>query len=171
MTCSKVNADMYVVAFIDDHLAVFRYQILYFILSVQALNDGHVHTPRSVSFATTDMSDRFGGQIQEHSKALLPLIEQMLPVDHHQTIDLAFRDQPRRNGRFPESRRSAEDTFVVGDDFRDSFFLERPKPALELRFNRRPGVSFVPHFWPDLMRFEKGQRLGQTIHEGHRYGG
>src|ERR1035437_1097340 len=152
----------YMVAFIDDHLAVFGNEVLHFILSVQALNDGDVHTPRPVRFPTTDMPDRFWRQIQEHPKALLPLIEQLLPVNHNQSVDLAFRDQPRRNGGFPERRRSAEDTLVVGRDLRDGFLLERPKLTLELRFNRRARVPFVPNFGPDLVRIEKSQGLRQT---------
>src|SRR5204863_8744768 len=124
----------YVVALIYDHLAVFSNEVLHFVLSVQALNDSHVQAPCAVRFPSTDMPDRFGWQIQEHPKALLPLIEQLLPVNDDQSVDLAFRDQPCRNGRFPERRRSAEDTFVVGGDLRDCFLLERSKLTLELRF-------------------------------------
>ena len=126
----------YVVAFIDDHLAVLSNEVLHFVFSVQALDDGDIHVTRPVHFAATDMSDRFGWQIQEHPKALLPLIEQLLTVNDYQSVDLAFRDQPRRNGGLSERCRRAEDTFVVCGDLRDRFLLERPKLTLELRFNR-----------------------------------
>src|ERR1035437_107885 len=111
----------------------------------------------------------------EHPEALLPLIEQLLPVNHHQSVDLAFRDQPRRNGGFAERRRSAEDAFVVGGDLRDGVLLERPKLTQELRFNRRARVPFVPNLGSDLVRFEKSQGLRQTrlracrIPEAQRY--
>jgi hypothetical protein len=45
----------YVVAFVDDHLAVFSNKVLHLILSIQALNDRHIHTTRSVCFPATDM--------------------------------------------------------------------------------------------------------------------
>jgi hypothetical protein len=60
--------------------------------------DGDVDATRPIHFATADMPDRLGWQIQEHAKALLPLIEQLPPVNHDQSVDLAFRDKPRRNG-------------------------------------------------------------------------
>ena len=152
----------YVVAFVDDHLAVLSDEVLHFVFSIQALDDGDVYATCPVHFAAADMPDRFGRQIQEHPKALLPLIEQLLPVNHDQSVDLAFRDQPCRNGGLPERRRSAEDAFVVSGDLRDGFLLERPKLTLELRFNRRARVPFVPNFGPDLVRLEKSQRLRQT---------
>ncbi|MGA2117161.1 MAG: hypothetical protein ABSH56_20665 [Bryobacteraceae bacterium] len=83
-------------------------------------------------------------------------------MNDHQSVDLAFGDQPCRNGGLPERRRSAEDAFVVGGDLRDGFLLERPKLTLELRYNRRTRVPFVPNLGPDLVRFEKSQGLGQT---------
>ena len=104
----------YVVTFIDDHLTVLTHEVLHFVFSVQALDDGDVYAARPIHLATADMPDRFGRQIQEHPKALLPLIEQLLPVNHDQSVDLALRDQPRCNGGLPERRRSAEDAFVVG---------------------------------------------------------
>src|ERR1039457_7616251 len=93
------------------------------------LNSSHLVISYAVfclkKIAATDMSDRFGWQIQEHPKALLPLIEQLLPVNDYQSVDLAFRDQPRRNGGLSERCRRAEDTFVVCGDLRDRFLLER----------------------------------------------
>jgi hypothetical protein len=83
-------------------------------------------------------------------------------VNHDQSVDLAFRDQPRRDGGFPERRRSTEDTFVIGGDLRHGFLLEGPKLTLELRLNRRARVPFVPYLGPDLMRFEESQGLRQT---------
>ena len=50
----------------------------------------------------------------------------------------------------------------MGGDLRDGFLLERPKLTLELRFNRRARVPFVPNFGPDLVRLEKSQGLRQT---------
>ena len=52
-----------VVAFVDDHLAVFRNEVLYFILSIQALNDRNVDAARPFRLPAADMSDRLGGQI------------------------------------------------------------------------------------------------------------
>src|SRR5438309_809852 len=83
-------------------------------------------------------------------------------MNDNQSVDLAFRDQPCRNGGFAERRRSAEDAFIVSGDLRDGFFLKRPKLTLELRFNCRTRVPFVPNFGPDSMRFEKSQGLRQT---------
>ena len=108
------------------------------------------------------MPDRLGRKIQEHPEALLPLIEQLLPVNHDQSVDLALGDKPRRNGGLPEGRRGAEDAFVVGSDLRHRFLLERPKLTLELHFNRFARVSFVPNLGPDLMRFEQSHGLCQT---------
>jgi hypothetical protein len=64
----------YVVAFIDDHLAVLSNEVLHFVLPIQALNDGDIPAARPVRFPA-DMPDQVGWQIQEHPKALLPLIE------------------------------------------------------------------------------------------------
>jgi len=47
----------------------------------------------------------------------------------------------------------------VGGNLRHRFLLERPKLTLELRFNRRARVSFVPNHGPDLMRFRWGARI------------
>jgi hypothetical protein len=71
------------------------------------LDDGNVHTSCAVHLAAADMPDRFGRQIQEHPETLLPLIEQLLPVNDDQSVDLPFRNEPRRDGGFPERRRSA----------------------------------------------------------------
>src|ERR1035438_1331110 len=122
---------------VDDHLTVLSHEVLHFVFPVQALDHGDVYASRSLHFAAADMPDRFGGQIQEPPKALLPLIEQLLTVNDDQRVDLAFRDQPRRNRGLPERRGSAQDTFVVGRNLRDGFLLERPKLTPELRFNRR----------------------------------
>jgi hypothetical protein len=78
------------------------------------------------------MPDRLGRQIQEHPEALLPLIEQLLPVNDNQSADLAFRDQPRRNGGFAERRRSAEDV----DFFQVNKMSGEPKGILAIRLGR-----------------------------------
>jgi hypothetical protein len=129
-----------VVAFVDDHLAILGNEVLHFVISVKALDDGDVYTTCPVHLATTDMPDRPCRQIQEHSKAFLPLIEQLLPVNHNQSVDFTFRDQPRRDGGFPERRWSAEDAFVVSDDLRYGFLLERSKLTLE------PASIVVPSY-------------------------
>jgi hypothetical protein len=82
----------YILAFVDDHLAVLSNEVLHFVLSVQALDHGNVNTTCPIHFATTDMADRFGGQVQEHPQTLLPLIEQLLSVDHDQSVNLAYGD-------------------------------------------------------------------------------
>jgi hypothetical protein len=121
----------YVVTFIDDHVAVLSDEVLHFVFSVEALDDGDIHATRPVHFAAAYMPDRFRRQIQEHPKTLLPLIKQLLPVNHDQSVDLAFRDQPRCNGGLPERGWSAEDTFVVSGDLRDGFLLEGPELTLD----------------------------------------
>src|SRR5260370_23324817 len=99
------------------------------------------------------MPDDFGGDYKEHPNPLLALIEQLLPVNDDQSVDLAFGDQPCRNGGLPQRRRSAADAFGVGGDLRDRFLLEPPKPTLEPPYNRRTPVPFVPYFGPPLVRF------------------
>ena len=69
--------------------------------------------------------------IQEHRQPFLPLIEQLLPMNQNQSVDLALRDQPCRNGRLPKRRRGAEDSLVVDADLRDSLLLDRPKLTME----------------------------------------
>src|ERR1035438_7492052 len=150
-----------VVAFVDDHLAVLGHEVLRFVLPVQTLDDGNVYATRTIHLAAADVPDRFGGQVQEPPKALLPLIEQLLTVNDDQSVDLALRDQPRRDGGLPECRGSAQDTFVVRGDLRDGFLLERPKLTPKVRFNRLARVPFVPNFGPYLVRFEKRQGLRQ----------
>jgi len=49
------------------------------------------------------MTNRLGGQIQEHTMALLPRIKQLLPVNHNQGDDLAFRDQPQEEAMIPHA--------------------------------------------------------------------
>src|SRR5437773_5769309 len=152
----------YMVTFIDDHLTVFRNEVLYLVLSVQALNDRDVNAACPVHFPATDMSDRLCWQIQKHAKALLPLVEQLLSVNHNQSVNFALRDQPRRNGGLPECRRSAEDALVVRGDFRNGFLLERPELSLELGVNTRPREPFVANLGPNLVRLQKSQCLRQT---------
>jgi hypothetical protein len=105
------------------------------------------------------MSDRLGWQIQKHAEAFLPLVEQLLPVNDHQRVHFALRNQPCRNGGLPECRRSAQDAFVLAGDLRNGFFLERPKLSLELNFNGRPSEPFIANFRPNLVRFQKSQCL------------
>jgi hypothetical protein len=147
----------YVVAFVDDHLAVLSHEVLHFVfryrLWMTATSTQPVRSILPPPMCPIDLA----GRSKNMPKPLLPLIEQLLPVNDDQSVDLAFRDQPRRNGGFPERRGSAEDTFVVSGDLRDGFLLERPKLTLELRFDRRARVPFVPNFGPDLVRFEKCQ--------------
>ena len=50
----------------------------------------------------------------------------------------------------------------MSGNLRDGFLLERSKLTLELRFNRRARIPFVPNFGPDLVRFKKSQGLRQT---------
>jgi len=100
-----------------DHLAVLGHEVLHFVIPVQALDDGDVDATRPTHLAAADMPDRFGGQIQEHPKAVLPLIEQLLPVNDDQSVDLAFGDQPRRYGGFAERSGSAEDVAAVAPGF------------------------------------------------------
>ena len=76
-------------------------------------------------------------------------------MDHNQSVDFSFRDQPGRNGSFAERRRSTEDALIVSGNLRDRFLLKRSKLTLELRINRRARVPFVPDFGPDLVRFKK----------------
>ena len=83
-------------------------------------------------------------------------------MDHNQSVDFSFRDQPGRNGSFAERRRSTEDALIVSGNLRDRFLLKRSKLTLELRINRRARVPFVPDFGPDLVRFKKSQGLRQT---------
>jgi hypothetical protein len=100
----------------------------------------------------TSMPDRFG-----RSRNILKRffqIEQLLPVNYNQDIDLAFRDQLRRDDGLPESSRSAEDTFIVAGDLRDGFLLKRSKLTLELRFNRCARGPFVKNVGPDLVRLK-----------------
>jgi hypothetical protein len=60
----------YVVAFIDDHLAVLSHEVLHLVFSVQALDHRDIYATRPIHLATADMPDRFGRQIQEHPEAL-----------------------------------------------------------------------------------------------------
>src|SRR5450755_2787730 len=149
-------------AFIDDHLSVLGDEVLYFVFSVQALDHGDVHTTRPIHLAATDMPDRLGRQIQEHRKAFLPLVQQLLAVDYDQRVDLAFRYQPRPDGCLSERCWSTQYTFIEVGNLRDGLVLERAKLTLELRLNRGAFVPFVPNFRPNLVRREKRQRLSQT---------
>ena len=74
-------------------------------------------------------------------------------MNNDESVDLALRDQPSSNGGFPEGRRRTEDAFIMEDNFRDRFFLERPKLPLEFHFDRRAGVALVTDFGPDLVFF------------------
>jgi hypothetical protein len=71
-------------------------------------------------------------QIQEHCKSFPPLIEQLLPVDQYQSVDLAFCDKPCGYDRLPKRSRSRENAFIVEADLRNGFLLNRPKLALKL---------------------------------------
>src|SRR6266403_1769930 len=85
ITCSNVKADMWW----HSSTITWPYSATKSFTSsfrVQALNDGDVHAPGPVRFPTTDMPDRFGRHIQEHPKALLPLIEQLLSVNDDQSV-------------------------------------------------------------------------------------
>jgi len=56
----------------------------------------------------------------------VPLIEQLLPVDQNQRVDLTLRDQPGGDGSLSKSRRRAEDSFVVLGDFGNGLHLGPP---------------------------------------------
>ena len=114
------------VALVDDHMAILGDKVLHFLFPVQALNDCNIHPSSPVRLPATDLPNRFRWQIQEHYQPLMPLIEQLLPVNHNQRIDLAIRDQPGRNGGLSESRWSAKDSFVMLGDLGNGFQLERP---------------------------------------------
>jgi hypothetical protein len=100
-------------AFVHDHLAVLCNEVLHVVFSIQALNHGNVYASCAVHFAAADMADRLGSKIQEQPEALLPLIEQLLPVNHNQNVDLPLRSQPRRNGCLTEGGRRAEYALVM----------------------------------------------------------
>jgi hypothetical protein len=114
------------VALVDDHLTILGDKVLYFIFPVEALNDRNIHMSSPVHLPATDLPKRFRWQIQEHCQPLMPLIEQLLPVNQNQRIDLAIRDQPGGNGSLSESRWSAQKALVVLDDLENSLLLERP---------------------------------------------
>src|SRR5215813_10687749 len=88
-----------------------------------------------------------------------PLVEQLLPVNDHQRVNFALRNQPCCNGGLSECCRSAQDAFVLTGDLRNGFLLERPKLSLKLSFNRRPCEPFVADRRPNLVRFKQGQCL------------
>ncbi len=90
-------------------------------------------------------------------------------MDHNQSVDFSFRDQPGRNGSFAERRRGTEDALIVSGNLRDRFLLKRSKLTLELRINRPAPVPFVPDFGPDLVRFKKNPRSPSDIHGAQRY--
>ncbi len=113
------------VAFIHDHLAILSDKVLHLVFSVEALDHSDIHATHPVHIAPADMPDRLAGS-SKHSKAFLPLIEQLLAMNDNQSINLAFCDQPCCNGGLSECGGSAEDAFVVCVDLRDGFFLEGP---------------------------------------------
>src|SRR5215469_17427327 len=50
----------YVMAFIDDHLAIFSNEVLHLVLTIQALDNRNVHAARPFRFPAADLSDRLG---------------------------------------------------------------------------------------------------------------
>ncbi len=77
------------------------------------MNNSDIHVTRAFDLSATDMPDGFSWQIQKHRQALLPLIEQLLPVYEDQSVDLAFCNKPSSNGGFSECCWSTKDTVII----------------------------------------------------------
>src|SRR5947209_5078412 len=59
-TTLLVGKCVYVVDFVDIHLAVLSYEVPHLFFSVQTLDDGDIYAARPVHFSTADMPNRFG---------------------------------------------------------------------------------------------------------------
>jgi hypothetical protein len=151
-----------VMTLIHDHLTVLRHEVLHLIFSIQALDDGDINAPCPVWFPAANMPDRFCWHVQEHAEALDPLIEQLLPVHHHERVDLALRNQPRGYRCLSESCGSTQNPVVVRNDLVDRVFLELPQLSPEFRLNRGARTAFIAHFWLDSVRSEEPQCLSQA---------
>jgi len=108
------------------------------------------------------MPNRSCWHIQEHTEALDPLVQQLLPVYDHQRIDLPCRDQPRGYSCPSKGGWRTEYAFVVADNLADSIFLQRPQLSLKFRFNRDAWTSFISHFRPYLVCGEERECLLQA---------
>ena len=72
-----------VVALINNYLAVLDDKILHLFFAAQALDDRNVHASSPVQLPTANLPDCRRGQVQEHCQPLVPLIEQLLPMNHN----------------------------------------------------------------------------------------
>jgi hypothetical protein len=118
-TCSKVNA----VALIHNHLAVFGNQVLDLTLALEALDYGNINLSRPVRLTAPDLANGSGRQIQEGCQACAPLIQELLPVDGDECIDLPMCDKPCPHGGFPERERRTDHAEVMGGDLSRHFVL------------------------------------------------
>ena len=139
---------------------------------MQALNDSDIHQPSSVCLPAADLPDRFRRQIQEYCQSLVPLIEQLLPMNHNQGVDPALRDQPCGDSGLSERCRRTEGSFVMLDNLGNGFQLERPYFAVELCFDWSARKSLVAHFCADPMGFKQIDYLheaGRGFAEGRAH--
>jgi hypothetical protein len=78
------------VALVDDYLTALGDKVLDFVFPVQALDDRNIYTSRPVHLPAADLPNRLRGQIQERCQPLVPLIEQLLPVNARESSCQVF---------------------------------------------------------------------------------
>ena len=61
-------------AFVDDHLAVFSHDVLHLALSNQTLNDCYIESPGLRVLPTSHLTDILDGETEEQRQSLPPLV-------------------------------------------------------------------------------------------------
>ena len=90
------------VTLIDDHVAIFRDDIVHHTLPDETLDDADIDLTGWSSSAAADAAELLAGHLEKRRKPIDPLIEQLAPVDEHERVHTAPGYQPRRDDCFPE---------------------------------------------------------------------
>ena len=116
------------VAFVHNDHPVFPHPRVDLAVADQRLQHRDVHKSCGCVFAAADLPNQAAFALpasalglrrqlfvdpQELRKRRLPLVEQRLGVHQNQRVDTALRDQPGRDHRFAEGRRSAENSITA----------------------------------------------------------
>ena len=82
------------------------------------------------------------------------LVQQLLPMNHDQSVHLSLGNQPSGHGGLSERRWSAQYPFIVLNDLRNSFLLGRAKLSAKLYLNRYAPKTLITNLWCDVMTLQ-----------------
>src|SRR6185312_640501 len=128
----------YMVALIDDDLAIALHNVGDTPLTNKALDHRHVKIPIWLVFASTDLSNLFLFDTEEHGELGSPLVQKRLTMNQHERVPTTLRHEIGTQHGFADTGRCDEHADVVQEKRSRGLLLELRQLAVELHGENFP---------------------------------